>query len=355
MSTVIVLKANDTLILATDSRFMRHDYTEIASDDTRKIWEIGPETFIATSGRKWACDFQTERARELANEMLGGPIDIQALGETLKAESLPILMTLVERLRLEPDETTKQQVSGESLLHGCVLAGRTASGQLGYVFHSYRVQAGKIECEVESYFEDRRRIKCSTGVPLHLLAGALGFMQDPTIWTDPPVSVVQKILTEMKRSTPMIGGPNQIVCLDRGGAHWIARPPRPAIPLIEDLATATITATVTMTSPVIVITSGPVTINLDATNYFKLVDTGTNRIVQADNTGVKAGSTAVPAQYAKLDANGALVASNSSRLLSIGAGYSATASAGSGALPAAPAGFMEWIFGGATVHIPYYN
>src|ERR1035437_6035465 len=88
MSTLVVLKENNTLILGTDSRFMSGDFTSIASDATQKIFEIGPGTFIATSGRKMACDFQHERARELADE-LGGPADIQAISAALKRESLP--------------------------------------------------------------------------------------------------------------------------------------------------------------------------------------------------------------------------------------------------------------------------
>ena len=54
MSTIVVLKEAGTLILSTDSRFMLHDFTGIASDAEQKIFEIAPDTFIATSGRKMA-------------------------------------------------------------------------------------------------------------------------------------------------------------------------------------------------------------------------------------------------------------------------------------------------------------
>jgi hypothetical protein len=182
-----------------------------------------------------------------------------------------------------------------------------------------------------------------------------------------------RFLEAAKRVTPSIGGPWQIVRLDSTGTHLVSLPEWSSLASdaygekserlrilhgansVEVAAGGVTIVGGVLTSPTITIVNGTVTINLDAVNYFKLVDTGANRIVQADNTGVKAGSTSVPAQYAKLDANGALVVSNSAKLLSIGAGYSATASPGSGTLPAAPVGFMEWIFGGATVHIPYYN
>src|ERR1035437_6430994 len=86
MSSVVVVKEKDTLTLASDSRFMSGDFSSIVSDATQKIFEIAPETFIACSGRTMTCDFQHERARELAKEL--GTTDIEAIGEALKRESL---------------------------------------------------------------------------------------------------------------------------------------------------------------------------------------------------------------------------------------------------------------------------
>ena len=262
MSTLVVLKENNTLILGTDSRFMSGDFTSIASDATQKIVEIGPGTFIATSGRKMACDFQHERARELADE-LGGPADIQAISAALKRESLPCLLELLEILRAQSDARSRQAVAGQSLLHGCVLVGRTASGQLGFVFHDYRVQAGKIECAVTAYSGRERKIMFSTGADLDRVADMSSqFMQDLAIWTDPPVRTVQRMLAEMKRPPSMSGGPDQIVCLDRAGAHWISRPPQAAVPLAGDLAAATISATIMMTAPTIKVTAGALVVDL---------------------------------------------------------------------------------------------
>src|ERR1035437_2822783 len=251
MSSVVVVKEKDTLTLATDSRFMSGDFTSIASDATQKIVEIGPGTFIATSGRKMACDFQHERARELADE-LGGPADIEAISAALKRESLPCLLELLEILRAQSDARSRQAVAGQSLLHGCVLVGRTASGQLGFVFHEYRVQAGQIECTETAYFGNERQIMFSTGVGLDQVADlSIQFTQDRTIWTDPPVRAVQRMLAEMKRPPSMSGGPDQIVCLDRRGARWISPPPKAAIPLAGTLLHATITATVQLNAPII--------------------------------------------------------------------------------------------------------
>jgi hypothetical protein len=262
MSTLVVLKENNTLILGTDSRFMSGDFTSIVSDATQKIFEIAPETFIACSGRTMTCDFQRERAREIAVD-LGGRADIQAISEALRRESAPILTELLELLRSQSDERSRQAVAGQSLLHGCVMVGRTASGQLGFVFHDYRVQAGKIECAATAYFGNERQIMFSTGVDLDQVADlSIQFTQDRTIWTDPPVRAAQRILAELKRPPSMSGGPDQIVCLDRAGAHWISRPPQAAVPLAGNLTAATISATIMMTAPTIKVTAGALVVDL---------------------------------------------------------------------------------------------
>lgn len=92
----------------------------------------------------------------------------------------------------------------------------------------------------------------STGVDLDQVADlSIQFTQDRTIWTDPPVGAAQRILAELKRPPSMSGGPDQIVCLDRAGAHWISPPPKAVIPFAENLLSATITATVQLNSPII--------------------------------------------------------------------------------------------------------
>lgn len=50
MSTMVCLKDGDTLILGTDSRFVEADLSGVVSDAEQKIFEIWPNTFIATSG-----------------------------------------------------------------------------------------------------------------------------------------------------------------------------------------------------------------------------------------------------------------------------------------------------------------
>src|ERR1041385_8026231 len=81
MSAIVVLKEKNVLVLGTDSRFMKHDFSAVDSDAEQKIHEIAQGTFIATSGFKPACEFQETQCRILAREM--STQDIRVIGEAL--------------------------------------------------------------------------------------------------------------------------------------------------------------------------------------------------------------------------------------------------------------------------------
>jgi hypothetical protein len=314
MSTIVCLKENDTLILGTDSRFMKVDFSGVASDTAQKVFEIAPQTFIATSGRLRACNFQTEKARELANEL--GTADIRKIAAALSRESLPCLTELVEIMRpYEPLEAgIGHAIAGRSLLHGCVLVGRDQDGNLGLVAQTYQVNGGEVTCTAEEYFGPVRKIIASTGAPPDRLAAGFGFVQDPTIWTDPPESVVRRILRDMQ-VTGVTGGPDQIVCLDSEGARWISPPPNVAVSLDGDLLSATITATVSMISPAIsggsivgstltiTVGSSTVTISPTAAGGFpgvQVVDATYGTTYQLGGPAMKVFFTSIPNKYAAI-------------------------------------------------------
>jgi hypothetical protein len=261
MSIITVFKEADTLILSTDSRMMAHDYSGVNCDTQKKIFEIAPGTFIATSGRKTASEFQIGGAQALAIEL--GTTDIQEIGAALERESLPYLAVLLERLRIEPDQETQAAVAGGIMLHGCMLVGRSG-GKLGYVTQSYSVQGdGAIKCTTEAYFDAVRKVACMSGTPAPLLAKiAGGFMYDMATWTDSLEQVSMRFLEAVKRQTPTIGGPWQVVALDAAGAHWISWAPSSVGVAEPDAhAAGTCTATIGLTSPVItggVITGGTI-------------------------------------------------------------------------------------------------
>jgi hypothetical protein len=355
MSTIVCLAEKGVLILGTDSRFMRPDYSGIASDAEQKIHEVAPETFIATSGWKSACEFQETKARELARGL--NTTDVRVIAGALGRASIGCIedcLRSIAALRKTMTPGVREKIGdalvGKRMLHACCLAGRTSDGKLGYVQHEYRVRDGRVTCTSEEYSGDDRRIFVSPADPI------LDFAQDLTIWSDPPLQVIERLLSALKERVSTIGGPSQIVRIDGGGVDWISPPPVPAIPAgnllgVQDAlfagtttfaysgggkvtinssgitladnnvspnATVTITSTgitlargsnsvqvtssgvgiygpngsvvatssgVTITngvlnSPVIAITSGGMTINLDATNQFKISGGASSNVVQ---------------------------------------------------------------------------
>jgi hypothetical protein len=93
MSTIVVLKESDVLILGADSRYMKADGSSIGGN-MKKIVEIAEQTFIVASGWLFGCDFEQAKARELASKL--ATTDIRIIGEALRREFAPYLKDLVE-------------------------------------------------------------------------------------------------------------------------------------------------------------------------------------------------------------------------------------------------------------------
>ena len=96
MSITVCLKAADTVVLGTDSRFMTPDLTAIYSDSIPKVYPVGTIGFIACNGYRLACDYQQTRASEIALEL--GTRDIETIAEALARESMPVMQQLVASL-----------------------------------------------------------------------------------------------------------------------------------------------------------------------------------------------------------------------------------------------------------------
>lgn len=267
MSIVLVVKDGPALTFSTDSRMMHGDYSGVATDDQQKVFEVAEDTFIATTGRKVASEYQIARAREVAAGWHTS--DIRIISAALERDTIPTLKALVDRLRLESDDTTRRTVSGETMLHGCTLVGRSA-GQLGYVSLSFWVQKdGSIKCTTEAYFDAPRKVSCISGTPAELLAKiASAFVMDMATWTDPIEQVSMRFLETVKGATPTIGGPWQVLRLDGDGAHWVSRPP--VTIAAHETAAGTCNATVSFTSPIITVTGSGYIINIDSANGFKV-------------------------------------------------------------------------------------
>ena len=220
MSIVTCWKQSGTLILSTDSRSTNLDGGAVSDTET-KIFEVGPGTFIAHVGTTCASEFQTERARKSA----AGTTDIQAIAREIGRVSVPFLDMLLERLRAKHDEVSRKKVSGEELLQGYTLVGRSA-GKLGYVTQTYWAQPdGTVKYFTDPYFDSPRKVAVHAGTPIELLKKiSVELCNDPATWRDPMDEVALRFLETAKRVTPCIGGDWQVVKLNSAGTHWVSLP-----------------------------------------------------------------------------------------------------------------------------------
>jgi hypothetical protein len=233
MSTIVVLKEADILILGTDSRFMKHDNSGVESDSGKKIFEIAQQTFIAASGWVFGCEFERQKAWDLAIEL--ATTDIRIISEALRREFTPYLKDLVATSSSVEGLHTYggSRVCGNTPVHASVMVGRDARGKLGYVTQEYSLREGEIVNESSEYFREERQIWVRPGEPVISIA------QDPHTWTDNPATVIRRFLTALKAANPRIGGPDQMIELDRDGAHWLSQLPASAAASSE-LAHATV-------------------------------------------------------------------------------------------------------------------
>ncbi len=277
MSSIVVLKESDSIVLGTDSRYVTADRTRIASDSVEKIQEIAPDTFLATSGYSPVCDFQNAKARELGQSTQ----DIRTLSGTLAEASRPILEEVAAALARDAHlhADIASAVAGDVVLHGAVLAGRSR-GELGYVYMESRCAGGRVVTQIQEHFGAQRQITITSATDSDCLIAQ--FRRDHRLWSDPPVSVINLILDAMKKASTAIGGPTQAVRLDGAGSHWISR-----LPGIRKATCAqgigTIRAAITMTAPTLVIAPGTFTVNIDGTNGVKITDASANylQMIQA--------------------------------------------------------------------------
>jgi len=94
VSALIVAKILDQVVLATDSRLMNRNFSEVSTDSEQKILEIGKNACFAASGWKYACEWQGRLAQELGWAMS----NIRQLACALDAILQPRLKKLAEIL-----------------------------------------------------------------------------------------------------------------------------------------------------------------------------------------------------------------------------------------------------------------
>ena len=270
------------------------------------------------------------------------------------------------------------------------------------MYCEYTFQDGAIQVDRREYFAGpgERKIKSSA---IHLVSN---LMVDPNSAADDAVMVVQRFIEAARRASWHIGGPDQVVQITASGARWISRQQ------VAELASSTAnfsgdvvfqragsSSRVTINSGGVDIEQGKLNLNLngvttkidnlfDVSGYcgLSVVNNSSNdgmlafpgwwELRYAGNSRVRAAVSSLGhyvevldnsgATYAKLG-YGALVGDglnlNNGASVVFGGGSgtvdfngsTATASAGSAALPTNPAGFITIKVAGVQRKIPFYG
>ena len=218
MSALIAVKLHGEVVLATDSRMMAPKFDHPVTDSRKKVFEIGPGAFFASSGWAYACEWQAAEAEALARDL--GTSDIRVLAGALDAISSRRLEELAGALNairsFHPD--VEAAVSGNTPFHGYALAGMS-EGVPGYVVHEFWVVDGRVACRSTEAFN----LPKGHDFAAYVTRGHLvdGMMRDAKTWKHGAVRGVEKVIGELARLHVQVGGPVQLVRIDNDGPQWV--------------------------------------------------------------------------------------------------------------------------------------
>jgi hypothetical protein len=315
MSVLLGLRFGDSAILATDSRIIDNTGTYVLSDSEPKLAEIAPGAFYGWSGYRLLAGPQVETAESLART--ADMRDLRAFADRVDEASKPLTAQLLSTLAAIRDQNpTKygEELAGTKPFHAYVLAG-LSNGTPGFLAREYWFING----EVMHRETDGFSLPPGNDFAMYVTYGeALAdVVPKPETWAQGPVAAVDGFVDIIRRAQPLaVGGPTQLVCVDKSGARWVHRPaaPHPAsldcVMSLSPLATGkvrldcvmplshlatgilpvgviyagtlsasnitggTISAAVSMTAPSLAITSGGTTITLNATDQIKISKSG---------------------------------------------------------------------------------
>jgi hypothetical protein len=225
MSTLIAANANGVVVLATDSRtttYYKDTKQLVYRDDTEKIFELAPGVFYAASGWNLFLEAALNIAVPLARTAdLTGP---QGFANELDRAWRPLMDEAIAQITAasacdDAAPWVEEQATGVMPFYTYALA--FVSDRLpGYIVHEFRIKNGKPVLSESCQFKlPARSIVCyATGGPLveHL-------SKNPKTWADGPVRAVEKLVDGVHSAHPAVGGPTQMVRIDRRGARWIHR------------------------------------------------------------------------------------------------------------------------------------
>ena len=194
MSTLVGLKLNNTVVLATDS--LTYTYgrpNRIISDAQQKIFEVAPDVFYGWSGSTSVAMEQLSIARALART--AQPTNIRKFAEQLNAASTSQLLAESNRALTEPFHPAR---SGELPFQIYILAG-VSEGVPGFVVCEFSNRNGGIWYEFQSTFKSRsdRLATYITGDK-----SLVGLMNNPFTWVDGLITVGERFVDHLRRVTP---------------------------------------------------------------------------------------------------------------------------------------------------------
>jgi hypothetical protein len=218
MSTLIAVNVDGVVVLATDSRatHLSGGFT----DTSEKLFEIAPNVFYTNTGWVELGEKQMRIAAGLLRTAdLGNPEDF---ADQLDQASRPAMERLVAGIMQfrSVAPIVEEKAAGVLPFHTYVLA-FVSGGRPGFIARSFTLQNGQVVCSKLCCFE------LPAGSRAQFITGGRlieGLRDDPMIWLQGPIRGVERILDGLRSATEYVGGPTQLVCINRAGSLWIRRP-----------------------------------------------------------------------------------------------------------------------------------
>jgi len=206
--------------MGTDSREIRPDGS--FKDTTQKLFELAPGFFFAVNGWIRLANAQTDIARCLARS--ADLTSLQGFADALDRASQPAMDRKVAEILATRSHVPfcEQDASGAKPFHGYALA---SVG--GYLVREFRLKDGRVvQTETSSFGLPAG----SFSVFACPLAAVENLVLSPETWAGGLVQGAEKLMDGLRSAIPYIGGPSQMVCIDRTGARWVHPPSNTAAP-----------------------------------------------------------------------------------------------------------------------------
>lgn len=221
MSALMGLKLSYTAVLATDSRCYTSDRSRILSNAEQKIFEVAPAVFYGWSGYRGVGHIHVQVAATLGRS--AETKNLRTFADELDMASQARILQL---LTVSEADRCEGELSGGVPFHIYILAG-LSEGAPGFLARQFWLRDGRIVKDENYWFGSADNTTFIT------FGGLIAeHINSPQTWADGPISAADRLMGHLRRVQPLIGGPSQIVSVDRSGARWVRRPPAESVELL---------------------------------------------------------------------------------------------------------------------------